>query len=89
MGINTQWIDVRNFIKTDSNYRDATVDWDLTHKNISKNVKKKTLNITQGFLGSDENNFTTTLREGSDYTAAIFAYCLNADSVTIWKDVPE
>jgi aspartate kinase len=40
MGINTQWIDVRNFIKTDSNYRDATVDWDLTHKNISKNVKK-------------------------------------------------
>jgi aspartate kinase len=46
------------------------------------------LNITQGFLGSDENNFTTTLgREGSDYTAAIFAYCLNADSVTIWKDV--
>ncbi|MFT7395459.1 MAG: aspartate kinase [Flavobacterium sp.] len=89
MGINTQWIDVRSFIKTDSNYRDATVDWDLTHKNISKNVKRKTLNITQGFLGSDENNFTTTLgREGSDYTAAIFAYCLNADSVTIWKDVP-
>jgi aspartate kinase len=89
MGIKTQWIDVRNFIKTDSNYRDATVDWDLTHKNISKNVKRKTLNITQGFLGSNENNFTTTLgREGSDYTAAIFAYCLNADSVTIWKDVP-
>jgi aspartate kinase len=89
MGINTQWIDVRNFIKTDSNYRDATVDWDLTHKNISKNVKRKTLNITQGFLGSNENNFTTTLgREGSDYTAAIFAYCLNAESVTIWKDVP-
>ncbi|PKH66498.1 aspartate kinase [Flavobacterium sp. ALD4] len=89
MDIKTQWIDVRNFIKTDSNYRDATVDWDLTHKNISKNVKRKTLNITQGFLGSDENNFTTTLgREGSDYTAAIFAYCLNADSVTIWKDVP-
>jgi aspartate kinase len=47
------------------------------------------LNITQGFLGSDENNFTTTLgREGSDYTAAIFFACLNADSVTIWKDVP-
>jgi aspartate kinase len=89
MGINTQWIDVRNFIKTDANYRDATVDWDLTQKNISKNVKRKILNITQGFLGSDENNFTTTLgREGSDYTAAIFAYCLNADSVTIWKDVP-
>jgi aspartate kinase len=89
MEIKTQWLDVRNFIKTDNNYRDATVDWDLTQKNISKNVKKKVLNITQGFLGSDENNFTTTLgREGSDYTAAIFAYCLNAESVTIWKDVP-
>ncbi|SDZ84953.1 aspartate kinase [Flavobacterium gillisiae] len=89
MDIKTEWIDVRNFIKTDANYRDATVDWDLTQKNISKNVKRKMLNITQGFLGSDENNFTTTLgREGSDYTAAIFAYCLNAESVTIWKDVP-
>jgi len=89
MGIKTQWLDVRNFIKTDNNYRDANLDWELTQKNISKNVKKKTLNVTQGFLGSDENNFTTTLgREGSDYTAAIFAYCLNAESVTIWKDVP-
>lgn len=89
MGIKTQWLDVRNFIKTNSNYRDAEVDWELTQKNIAKNVKRKILNITQGFLGSDENNFTTTLgREGSDYTAAIFAYCLNAESVTIWKDVP-
>jgi aspartate kinase len=89
MGIKTQWLDVRNFIKTDTTYRDANVDWDLTQKNISKNVKKKILNVTQGFLGSDENNFTTTLgREGSDYTAAIFAYCLNAENVTIWKDVP-
>ena len=87
--IKTNWIDVRNFIKTDNNYRDANVNWELTQKNISKNVKRKILNITQGFLGSDENNFTTTLgREGSDYTAAIFAYCLNAESVTIWKDVP-
>ena len=89
MEIKTQWLDVRDFIKTDNNYRDATVDWDLTQKTISKNVKKKILNVTQGFLGSDKNNFTTTLgREGSDYTAAIFAYCLNAESVTIWKDVP-
>ena len=88
-GITTEWLDVRNFIKTDTNYRDATVDWEATQKNITKNVKTKLLNITQGFLGSDENNFTTTLgREGSDYTAAIFAYCLNAESVTIWKDVP-
>ena len=89
MGIETQWIDVRNFIKTNNNYRDAEVDWELTQKNIATNIKTKSLNITQGFLGSDENNFTTTLgREGSDYTAAIFAYCLNAESVTIWKDVP-
>ncbi|GGA79622.1 aspartokinase [Flavobacterium palustre] len=89
MGIETQWIDVRNYVKTNNNYRDAEVDWELTQKNIANNIKTKILNITQGFLGSDENNFTTTLgREGSDYTAAIFAYCLNAESVTIWKDVP-
>jgi len=88
-GIKNNWIDVRNFIKTDNNYRDADVDWEKTQQFISKGVKKKSFNITQGFLGSDENNFTTTLgREGSDYTAAIFAYCLNAQSVTIWKDVP-
>lgn len=88
-GLKNNWIDVRNFIKTDTNYRDAEVNWEQTQKLISKGIKKKTLNITQGFLGSDENNFTTTLgREGSDYTAAIFAYCLSAESVTIWKDVP-
>lgn len=88
-GLKNNWIDVRNFVKTNNNYRDADVDWEKTQQFISKGVKKKALNITQGFLGSDENNFTTTLgREGSDYTAAIFAYCLNAESVTIWKDVP-
>lgn len=88
-GLKNQWIDVRELIKTDNNYRDASVDWDVTQKNIAKGVKKKNLNITQGFLGSDDNGFTTTLgREGSDYTAAIFAYCLNAENVTIWKDVP-
>ena len=89
VGLSNQWLDVREFIKTDNTYRDAVVNWEQTQKLISKNVKKKNLNITQGFLGSDENSFTTTLgREGSDYTAAIFAYCLNAESVTIWKDVP-
>lgn len=88
-GLKNNWIDVRNFIKTNNNYRDAELDWEKTQQLISKGVKKKALNITQGFLGSDENNFTTTLgREGSDYTAAIFAYCLSAESVTIWKDVP-
>ena len=87
--IKNQWLDVRTFIKTDTNYRDANIDWEKSLRLISKNVSRNTLNITQGFLGSDENSFTTTLgREGSDYTAAIFAYCLNADSVTIWKDVP-
>ena len=89
MNIETQWLDVRNFIKTDANYRDANVDWEITQANISRITKPKILNITQGFLGADDNGFTTTLgREGSDYTAAIFAYCLNAESVTIWKDVP-
>ena len=87
-GIKNTWLDVRNLIKTDSNYRDAGINWQETQKNICSNVNKSLLNITQGFLGSDSNFFTTTLgREGSDYTAAIFAYCLDAKSVTIWKDV--
>ena len=89
VGLKNTWLDVRELIKTDNTYRDALVNWDATQKLIPKAVKKKNLYITQGFLGSDDNNFTTTLgREGSDYTAAIVAYCLNAESVTIWKDVP-
>ncbi|WP_461532916.1 aspartate kinase [Sinomicrobium sp.] len=89
VGVRNTWLDVRNLIKTDDRYRDANVDWERTQQNINEGVNKELLNITQGFLGSDPNNFTTTLgREGSDYTAAIFAYCLNAESVTIWKDVP-
>ncbi|UWX55314.1 aspartate kinase [Maribacter litopenaei] len=88
VGISNNWLDVRNYIKTDNSYRDTTVNWEKTQANVA-DIDKKVLNITQGFLGSDDNNFTTTLgREGSDYTAAIPAYCLNADSVTIWKDVP-
>lgn len=83
------WMDVRTYIKTDSYYRRANVNWEQTQKSIKDNFDTKTLQVTQGFIGSDSNNFTTTLgREGSDYTAAIFAYCLNAQSVTIWKDVP-
>lgn len=89
IGIKNNWLDVRNFIKTDSYYRNAKINWKETQQLISEGVKTSELNITQGFLGSDNNNFTTTLgREGSDYTAAIFAYCLNANNVTIWKDVP-
>ena len=89
IGIHNNYLDVREFIKTDDYYRSAKVDWEETQQRIIINFNRNQLNITQGFLGSDSNNFTTTLgREGSDYTAAIFAYCLNAESVTIWKDVP-
>jgi aspartate kinase len=89
IGIANQGLDVRSLIKTNDDYRDAKVNWEQTQINVSENVDKRKLNITQGFLGSDDNNFTTTLgREGSDYTAAILAYCLNATEVTIWKDVP-
>ncbi len=88
-GLKSNWLDVRTLIKTDDNYRDANINWEKTQENVSKRIDQKKLNVTQGFLGSDENNFTTTLgREGSDYTAAILAYCLNATAVTIWKDVP-
>jgi len=87
--IRCNWVDARVLIKTDSKYRDANLNWEITKASISKNIDTKLLNITQGFIASDDNNFSTTLgREGSDYTAAIFAYCLNAESVTIWKDVP-
>ena len=86
--IENNWLDVRNYIKTDSNYRDAKVNWTLTQQIITKKVAMHQLNVTQGFLaGNDTENTTTLGREGSDYTAGIFAYCLNAESVTIWKDV--
>lgn len=89
VGLSNTWLDVRTMIKTDNNYRDAQINWERTQTEVSARVDMSKLNITQGFLGSDDNNFTTTLgREGSDYTAAILAYCLNAESVTIWKDVP-
>ncbi|SFC74098.1 aspartate kinase [Algibacter lectus] len=89
INIANNWIDVRTHIKTDNYYRRANVNWSATQQLISSTFNRSVLNITQGFLGSDANNFTTTLgREGSDYTAAIYAYCLNAESVTIWKDVP-
>ena len=88
-GIAANWLDARECIQTDTSYRDANVDWARTEKAIREKVNPDQFYITQGFIGSDDNNFTTTLgREGSDYTAAIFAYCLNGNSVTIWKDVP-
>ena len=88
IGIDNSWLDVRNAIKTNSDFRDAKVDWAVTEQQILKNVQPHKLYITQGFLGKNEDQKTTTLgREGSDYTAGIFAYCLDAESVTIWKDV--
>jgi aspartate kinase len=87
--VENNWFDVRNYIKTDSNYRDAKVDWDLTQDLISTKLDASKLNITQGFIAANDTENTTTLgREGSDYTAGIFAYCLAAENVTIWKDVP-
>ena len=82
------WLDARDYIKTDDYFREGNVNWEETEKKIS--TLNKTVNyVTQGFIGSEDNNFTVTLgREGSDYSAAIFAYCLNADAMTIWKDVP-
>ena len=87
IGVKNKWIDVRNFIKTDSNHRDAKVNWELTEDIIENNIDTSVLNITQGFLAGNNGKTTTLGREGSDYTAGIFAYCLNAENVTIWKDV--
>lgn len=88
-GMDSLWLDARNCIKTDDYYRAANLNWELTQSNIQSQIGTASLVITQGFIGSNSNNFTTTLgREGSDYSAAIFGYALNAESVTIWKDVP-
>ncbi|MCF8246261.1 MAG: aspartate kinase [Saprospiraceae bacterium] len=93
VGLPTQWLDARDVIITDDIYREGWVQWDETVENALKiakpMVEKGGFVLTQGFIGSTKENFTTTLgREGSDYTAAIFSYCLDADSMTIWKDVP-
>ena len=91
-GIKTQWLDVRGYVHTDNNYREGNVNWDKTRASISQEIPgllDKGIVVTQGFLGGTSENFTTTLgREGSDYTASIFASCLQAESVTTWKDVP-
>ncbi|MGB0601133.1 MAG: aspartate kinase [Flavobacteriaceae bacterium] len=83
------WLDARECIKTDDYYRAANLNWEETQALINSKANGHQLIIAQGFIGSNSNNFTTTLgREGSDYSAAIFAYAINAESVTIWKDVP-
>jgi aspartate kinase len=90
-GIKNRWMDAQNFIHTDNTYREGKVDWESTEKLIASKLRpivKKQLVVTQGFIGRNKDNFTVTLgREGSDYSAAIFAYGLEAENVTIWKDV--
>lgn len=92
VGLKSQWLDVRGYILTDNTYREGTVQWDKTRESIGKDIPallQKSIVVTQGFLGGTSENFTTTLgREGSDYTASIFASSLGAESVTTWKDVP-
>lgn len=92
VNIPCHWADARDYIKTDNTFREAAVDWELTEECILKGltgILDSKVVITQGFIGSTSENFSTTLgREGSDYSAAIFAACLNADDITIWKDVP-
>ena len=92
-GLENAWVDARDLIRTDNNYQDAKVNWDetkvLTNYTIDRALKKANVIVTQGFIGGTSENFTTTLgREGSDFTAAILAYCTGAKDVTIWKDVP-
>lgn len=92
IGIKNKWMDVRDIVRTDDNFRDANIDWNFTQAKINKEVlpafSDTDIIITQGFIGStDENESTTLGREGSDYSAAIFANMLNAGSQTIWKDV--
>jgi len=92
MKVDNKWIDVRDIIRTDDNFRDATIDWDYTAQRVNETVvplfTENKIIIPQGVIGStDENESTTLGREGSDFTAAIFANLLNAESQTIWKDV--
>ncbi|HCX24055.1 MAG: aspartate kinase [Flammeovirgaceae bacterium] len=90
--VNCEWLDARSVVKTNSFFTEANVDWQLTEHFIARDLPELLENgpvITQGFIGSDLTGKTTTLgREGSDFTGAIFAYCLKAESLTVWKDVP-
>jgi len=91
-GNKTLWADARNYIQTDNTYKEGKVDWVKTNQIIQKDLKPlltDNIIVTQGFIGGTSENYTTTLgREGSDYSAAIFASCLDAAALTIWKDVP-
>jgi aspartate kinase len=88
-GISSNWIDIRKCLKTDNTYREAKVNFDLSESLVKKDFEGGKILVTQGFIASTPNNLTTTLgREGSDYTAALLAYFLDAESLTVWKDVP-
>jgi len=88
IGIDNDWLDARDVIKTDNKHQSAVINWDLTTACIKEKVNTDRLTITQGFIGCTSENFTTTLgREGSDYSAAIFATVLGAKKLVIWKDV--
>lgn len=88
-GMDTTWLDARTIVITDTNYRNANIDWQQTCQNIQHSIQDDTVYITQGFIAGSKHASTTTLgREGSDYSAAIFSYCLGAESLSIWKDVP-
>ena len=89
-GIESQWVDIRQNLITDSTFRDAKVDFDISKTNISStfNFNGNPVYVTQGFIGGTKNGLTTTLgREGSDYSAALLAYFLDAQEVIVWKDV--
>ncbi|WP_245820767.1 aspartate kinase [Saccharicrinis aurantiacus] len=91
IAVENTWVDVREVLKTDENYRDAGVNWNLTSEFMKAQFSFNTTSVyfTQGFIGSTINNISTTLgREGSDYTGAVIAHILNANALTIWKDVP-
>lgn len=91
-GVSSKWIDARDYISTNNLHREAQVNWPLTSSKVNRQLSatlQESVIITQGFIGRSSEGHTTTLgREGSDFSAAIFASCLNAQSVTIWKDVP-
>lgn len=92
-GLKTKWLDVREIVITDDTHRESIVDFVLTQENSNKKIlplfEHFDIVVTQGFLGGTQEGVTTTLgREGSDYSAAIFAYTLDVKEVTIWKDVP-
>lgn len=89
-GIANEWVDVRDLLRTDNNFRDAGIDWEWSTAKIKQRIQEASASIviTQGFIGATDDNESTTLgREGSDYTAAVFANVLDAEYVTIWKDV--